>query len=360
MTALSRKTQGSPDRPSRIVAAMLGGAVGDALGAPVAFMDMAAIRERYGKAGIFQMEVAYGRRGAITDHTRMALFTAEGLILSRIRQEYARDKLAVTALYHAYLRWLMTQDLHGRGELVRQHGSCSVVDGVLTGYREMFAKRSPCQSCLSALRSGKMGTMERPVNGSRGCSGVTRAAPVGLASVDARKAFSVGCASAAVTHGHPDGYLAAGFLAAVLSHLVSGQVLTGAIADAAGILATVRGHEACLQAVEQAVELYRSRRHVTPAVLAKLGDGHLASEALVIGLYAALTANRDFRLGTLAAVNHSGNSAATAAIAGTILGACCGLDGIPDEWLGELELRDLIEETAMDLSDQVKQKAERA
>ena len=82
--------------------------MGDALGAPVTGMDIAAIRERYGKAGIFQMEAAYERRGAITDHTRMALFTAEGLILSRVRPEYAREELAATALYHAYLRWLIT------------------------------------------------------------------------------------------------------------------------------------------------------------------------------------------------------------------------------------------------------------
>lgn len=354
MTTLSQKKQGAPDRCLRIVGAMLGGAVGDALGAPATFMDISAIRERYGKAGIFRMASAYGRRGAITDHTRMALFTAEGLILSRVRQEYGREELAATALYHAYLRWLVTQDLHGQGELVRQHGSCAVVDGVLTGYRELFAKRSPCQSCLSALRSGKMGTMERPLNDSRGCSGVTRVAPVGLVCVDARKAFDLGCASAAITHGHPGGYLAAGFLAALFSHLASGQSLNEAVAGATGILTGCGGHGKCLQAIEKAVEWSHRRQPVTPEVLAALGDGRMAEEALAIGMCAAMAADRDFRQGVLAAVNHSGNSGATAAIAGTILGAGCGVDEIPDEWLAKLELKDLIEETAMDLFDGVK------
>lgn len=330
---------------------MLGGAVGDALGAPVAFMDIAAIRERYGKAGIFRMEAAYGRRGAITDHTRMSLFTAEGLILSQVRQEYARENLAATALYHAYLRWLVTQDRNGQGDLVRQHGSCAVVDGVLTGYRELFARRSPCRSCLSALRSGKMGTMDRPVNDSNGCSGLTRVAPVGLVYGDARKAFALGCSSAAITHGHPGGYLAAGFLATLLSHLLSGRPLAEAIAGATGMLTAFSGHGECLRAVEKAVECSQNQQPVTPEVLATFGDGRTAEAVLAIGLYAALAADRDFRQGLLAAVNHSGNSGATAAIAGTILGAGCGLEEIPDEWLAELELRGLIEETAMDLLD---------
>jgi len=337
---------------------MLGGAVGDALGAPVALLDIAAIRERYGKAGIDRMEAAYGRRGAITDHTRMALFTAEGLILSQVRQEYAREALAATALYHAYLRWLITRDRNGQGELVRQHGSCAVVDGVLTGYRELFARRAPCRTCLSALRSGKMGTMDRPVNSSNGCSGVTRVAPVGLVVEDASKAFSLGCASAAITHGHPNGYLAAGFLAALLSRLTSGRALAEAITEAAGILTGTSGHGECLQAIEKAVAWSHRQQPVTPEVLAAFGEGRTAEAALAIGLYAALAADRDFGQGVLAAVNHSGNSGATAAIAGSILGADCGVDQIPDEWLAELELKDLIEETAMDLFDQLEAKEE--
>ena len=198
--------------------------------------------------------------------------------------------------------------------------------------------------------------MAHPVNDSKECCGVTRVAPVGLISDDACKAFALGCASAAATHGHPTGCLAAGFLAALLSGLGSGRPLTDAIADATGILTDYSGHEGCLQAVERAVQWSHRQEPVTPEVLAALGAGRMAEEALAIGLYAALTAGRDFRQGVLAAVNHSGNSGATAAIAGTILGVCCGVDEIPGEWLAELELKDLIEETAVDLFNQVEAK----
>ena len=38
--------------PDRIVGCLLGGAVGDALGAPVEFLSLGQIRERFGPAGI--------------------------------------------------------------------------------------------------------------------------------------------------------------------------------------------------------------------------------------------------------------------------------------------------------------------
>lgn len=59
---------------------LLGGAVGDALGAAVEFMSIDAIRRKYGEQGIADYDYAYGRRGAITDDTQMTLFTAEGML----------------------------------------------------------------------------------------------------------------------------------------------------------------------------------------------------------------------------------------------------------------------------------------
>jgi ADP-ribosylglycohydrolase len=59
----------------------LAGAVGDALGAPVEFMSIQAIRDRYGLTGLTGYDTAYGRTGAITDDTQMTMFTVEGLLL---------------------------------------------------------------------------------------------------------------------------------------------------------------------------------------------------------------------------------------------------------------------------------------
>ena len=69
----------------RARAAFLGVAVGDALGAPVEFLSLGDIRRRFGAAGVSGYEKAYGRTGAITDDTQMALFKSR----MDIAREYA-------------------------------------------------------------------------------------------------------------------------------------------------------------------------------------------------------------------------------------------------------------------------------
>ena len=329
---------------------MLGGAVGDALGAPVEFLDLAEIRRRHGHSGIVGLEAVYGRKGAITDDTQMTLFTAEGLILSRVRPEYGHGGQR-TAIYHAYLRWPFTQDAHRQEQLVNAHGTCAVIDGILTGHRALFSQRAPGNTCLSALRSGKMGSMDQPINDSKGCGGLMRVAPIGMAYPDAEQSFQLGCASAAITHGHPTGYLCAGFLAALISRMASGESILGALPDASRILTTYKDHDECLKAVEGAVEL----SHISnpaPEVIEHLGKGWVADEALAIGLYCALVAGDDFRRGVLLAVNHSGDSDSTGAVTGNIMGAQYGTGSIPSEWLCDLEMKDVIEEVAADVYDQ--------
>jgi ADP-ribosylglycohydrolase len=58
---------------------------------------------------------------------------------------------------------------------------------------------------------------------------------------------------------------------------------------------------------------------------------------------------RDFRKGVLLAVNHGGDSDSTGAITGNILGALLGRSSIPDEWITQVELADVINGVAMDL-----------
>ncbi|WP_346798039.1 ADP-ribosylglycohydrolase family protein [Halomonas sp. Bachu 37] len=59
---------------------LLGGAVGDALGASVEFLSPAEILERFGSEGITDYAPIYGGLGRITDDTQMTLFTADGLL----------------------------------------------------------------------------------------------------------------------------------------------------------------------------------------------------------------------------------------------------------------------------------------
>ncbi len=330
---------------------IIGGAIGDALGAPIEFISIDQIHSNFGHHGLTDYSEAYGRKGAITDDTQMTLFTAEGLILSKVRKESQGDEGVISAVYHALLRWLYTQETNLQDTLIQNHGTCSIVDGVLTGYQELFSSRAPGNSCLSALKSGRMGTIESSINDSKGCGGIMRIAPVGLAYNDAEKAFKIGCGCAAITHGHPTGYLSSGTLAALISMLFSGDSLTGAIDESIRILKNKKNNRETLQAIEKAMAML-GKASPGPYVIEDIGAGWVAQEALAISIYCALVAGDDFKKGVLLSVNHSGDSDSTGSITGNILGALYGVDILPESWVINLELKDLIQETAGDLFEQ--------
>ena len=85
---------------------LLGLAIGDALGAPVEFMSLSAIKERYGAAGITDLETWSGfPAGSYTDDTQMTISTVEGMLAADTR---GRERGIVNwqeQVYHAYLRW---------------------------------------------------------------------------------------------------------------------------------------------------------------------------------------------------------------------------------------------------------------
>ena len=318
---------------------VLGGAVGDALGAPVEFMTLTEIHRHYGAAGIGTFDEAYGRAGAITDDTQMTLFSAEGLLRTICRARHKGLASTADVVYRAYLRWLHTQGYPwdaARGEL----------DGWLVGVPELHSRRAPGNTCLSALLASRPGSTEEPANDSKGCGGVMRAAPAGLVNHD--DPFALGCEIAALTHGHPSGYLAAGCLSAIVAGIVAGQGLLDAVRAAMGLLARRPRHEECTRALERALAAHRAGP-ASAETVESLGAGWVAEEALAIGVYCALAAGDDFAAGVRLAVNHGGDSDSTGAIAGNLLGALLGVQSIPAEWLAGLELRREITELADDL-----------
>ena len=86
----------------------------------------------------------------------------------------------------------------------------------------------------------------------------------------------------------------------------------------------------------------------SPEELESLVGGWTAEEALAIAICCALTAS-NFKEGVVRAVNHSGDSDSTGAIAGGILGALYGVAEIPRDWLQQLELCTAIERIALDI-----------
>jgi ADP-ribosylglycohydrolase len=342
----------------RFTASLIGGAIGDALGYTVEFMGRIEILSQFGAGGITDL-VPDKRTGKalVSDDTQMTLFTADGLIWAAHRgrgrdRDTSRNVYPYSSgLYPAYMRWYYTQQgiVSSKREEVWLERQPHEEDFCLLDQVELFARRAPGNTCLTTLASGTMGTIEKPLNESKGCGGVMRVAPIGLFfHDDPARAFQVGAEAAAITHGHPTGYLTAGAFAAIIAELVSGKELSEGVETALWLLRDYRQHEETSRALERAVGFARSTERAEE-VIPELGEGWVAEETLAIAVYCAMK-RREFRGSVTLAVNHSGDSDSTGAICGNLLGAYGGMKVIPADWAERIELREITETMAVRLA----------
>jgi len=166
---ITRRTTNVRDR---FKGCLLGGAVGDALGAPVEFLSLEMIHAKFGKSGIRDFAEAYGAIGAVTDDTQMTLFTAEAMIRAHMRSCERGICSPEGVAARAYGRWLLTQ-----GERPRfQSYDCEIRSGWLLGQKDLHSRRSPGNTCISSLLEKECG--ESPaINNSKGCGAVMRMPP---------------------------------------------------------------------------------------------------------------------------------------------------------------------------------------
>ena len=325
---------------------LLGGAIGDAFGAPVKFMNYKAIQKLYGEEGIHELvQTAEGGKVIITDDTQLTMFTAEGLLRSIVRahqKKIPRTKKDTTMIvFRAYLRWLYTQGLSTPNWKSKSY------DGWIIQIKQLHGYREPGITCLTSLGKGVMGTIEKPLNESKRCGTVIRTAPIGLIENE-EDVFNVGCRVGAITHGHPTAYLASGTLSAIIFYLLEGYSLEESIGKALEELRTYRNHEECLEAIEQAISLAKSKPGKRECV-ESFGDGFSAQEALGMALYCSLCYSNQFEEGLKLAINQSGNSNSAAAITGNILGTYLGIEGINQSLIQAVDLQKELIKLAEDL-----------
>ena len=330
---------------------LIGGAAGDALGYAVEFMEDADIFRKYGENGITEYDL-YKGTAQISDDTQMTMFTATGLLLGTTRG-ILRGIMGAYEDYirHSYKDWYRTQT--EQYPLPEEYHYSWLVN-----VPELFSRRAPGNTCMSALGSNENGSVKHPINRSKGCGGVMRVAPIGLyfaeKSMPIEKSDRIGAEAAAITHGHELGWLPAAVLVHIIRHIVEneGESILAAVQDACFTLPDVYPEAEkmdVLQALlQKAIDLSKSELDDLDAIR-QLGQGWVGEEALAIAVYCALRHPDSFEDAIIAAVNHSGDSDSTGAIAGNIMGAALGLEAIPEKYLERLELRDVILDLADDL-----------
>lgn len=88
--------------------ALVGGAVGDALGYEIEFMNLTSIRNRFGKKGTTRY-VLHDGVAQFSDDTQMTLFTLEGLMNGVINTKAGKKDEILPYIESAYLNWYKTQ-----------------------------------------------------------------------------------------------------------------------------------------------------------------------------------------------------------------------------------------------------------
>ncbi|MFI7494565.1 ADP-ribosylglycohydrolase family protein [Kocuria sp. M4R2S49] len=345
-----------PEYADSVRAVLLGGALGDALGAgrrprpeATGAKSPAAPADTGGAAAVLRISAG----------TQLTLYTLDALqeVVEWANQGHAADETA--CLWLAYLRWLRTQ-----GE-PDPAGAPQPLPRRIDEHEVLHAVREPDATVLEALRSGRMGEVERPVlPDAEGAGPVLRSSPFGLLPhVGWRTLAPLAINGAALTHGHPEAQTAAAVHGFVVHAAVRARreglprPVAAAVAAARGTAGNLtRPVAETLARIDDAVRA-AGRGDLAAGTLPRLlGAGRTAPEVLARGLCAALRAEAEspdardrravFRRAVELGTDHDGEPAATGAIAGGVTGAALGTAALPPEDSARLDAGDTVSEAA--------------
>lgn len=331
---------------------LIGGAAGDALGYIVEFSSLDGILNRYGSPGITGYELDAKGIARFSDDTQMTLFTAEGLLSAYAADSKPQPEQILRHMEEAYLTWFATQTSF----------QLPLSSSWLSHVRDLWARRAPGNTCLSALSSLKDG---RPVhNDSKGCGAVMRIAPIGVFYAarnqgDAQHEIArVAADSARITHLNDLSTLSSVFTALVIyecmrihviDRLTFRSIVASAMNETLKAVPGSRKSEKFLAIIQKSLDLAGTTLTDREAIR-QLGEGWVAEETVAIAVFCVMRYIRDFEGCLVAAVNHDGDSDSTGAVAGNIIGTILGHSGIPEKFRKDLELHDVLLSIADDLA----------
>lgn len=297
---------------------LVAGCYGDALGYSVEFHSWNDIRRDHGILGIqrLQLEQKSGKAAA-SDDTQMTLFACQAINFA-LRDKNLSFENIKQHTRHSFLQWYETQ--------IARKGEVSIKNSMFEKEHIMFKRQAPGNTCLSSLYEGANGTVDNPINSSKGCGAVMRAAPYSFLfeHLTVEEIWSIAAAQGALTHGHIEGWASAAALAYIMALMFKGHPLEMAIIKAQKMLKLNKAFNTDLL-LTIASKMSLSPELLSPEELNELlGEGWTGDEALGIAIYSALTA-KSVNEAVWIAANHDGDSDSTASIAGQLAALRFGL-----------------------------------
>ena len=284
------------DLKSKFTGALIGTAVGDALGAPVEGWSMEQVHSVYSERKRWKM--SYGR---YTDDTELMIGVAESLIMNK---GFNGADMART-----FVRNYDAKRGYGPGS---------------TGALKRIKEGESWDEASKKLFGGE---------GSYGNGAAMRIAPIGLFYYDnADKLREIAYKSCQITHSHELGKAGAALQAFAVALAVRGQ--KESMLSELKNFAQNNVYEDKIRRVEALI----LDKGATPKkeIIAKLGNGMAAFDSVPTAIYSFLRFDR-FEDSVIYAVSLGGDTDTIGAMTGAISGAYYGEGGIPNEWMEQLE-----------------------
>ncbi|WP_028815612.1 ADP-ribosylglycohydrolase family protein [Streptomyces flavidovirens] len=314
--------------------ALVGLALGDALGYPAEFDDVPSILAKCGP----WREMELPSPAIVTDDTQMTLALGRA-----IREASERGVAGPERFAH----------------LVREE--------FVAWYHSPENNRAPGNTCLEACR---LLDSDRPWQqasqlGSKGCGANMRVAPLGLVpGLSEEQRAGAAQSQSALTHGHPTALAASDLTAHAVHLLARGAEPTGLVGllrsyayenrtryherwlgdlwtyahDASPEAFMARGWDECLAVLERLAAALRTPSPETDPCLAT-GDGWIAEEALATALLCFLLFPGEPLTALRRAACTKGDSDSIACLAGAFAGAHLGARVWPAGWAERIEYR---------------------
>ena len=330
--------------------ALLGLAVGDAMGSAVDRKSLTEICADYGPNGLLGYDLANGYAD-VSSYTQLAAFCANALLLGLTRRQVQNRNVPLVRYVGVALReWSRSQQYS-----TPERNYCW-----LSSEPELKRRRCMDTRMLDALSRETLGTPETPVYRNDHPSALTEVLPLALLGslleMEQDEVDHLAAEMVALTHGDAQTFISGAVLAHALCVLskqpdIPTQELLRDTVDAIS-LQFGRRYGGCGHIWEllQMAQLFAEDESLSPIEAMERLGCRTAPEVLAGVLYACLTCRGDFDSAMITAVNHSGRSAAVAAITGAILGLRLGEDALPDFYMESLEPVELLREIADDLS----------
>ena len=310
-------------------AAILGHAVGDALGVPVEFMS----REALSREPVCEM-MGYGTypvpAGSWSDDTSMVLATLDSLRGGKVDYDGMMRNFALWVKENKYTPTDVMFDIGGT--------TARAIEKYLTG--------EPAESC---------GCSDAYSNGN---GSLMRILPVALFLYAKRypkkEAMRIIDKTSALTHAHPRSRIACGIFAFVLWELLRNPA-KDSIREGLCKASTYYAEEAELKTYEERLIRRIGRvlakgekeENCPPMPLCEIKSSGYVVDTLEAVIWCLLTTN-DYKSCVLTAVNLGEDTDTIGAIAGSLAAALYGISSIPAPWFDALQKREYIESLCLD------------